>query len=93
MFERNSIGGAKENAVKSTRFTSFLLDAVLSLQDVALHQSPPLSSVQCCSAPGISLLLYDVILSPDLARLRGAYYNDKVRDLTRFCEINWTVVD
>ena len=39
------------------------LGVVRPLQDVTLHQSPPLSSVQCCPAPG-SVLLYDVVQPP-----------------------------
>ena len=44
-------------------FTSLHLGIVHPLYDVALHQCPPLSSVQCCPASG-GPLLYCVILPP-----------------------------
>ena len=50
-----------------TSVSSTLIYPVLSIhpvQDAALHQCPPLSSIQCCPAPGSSPLLCHVILSP-----------------------------
>ena len=45
---------------------------VFPLQDVALHQSPLLSSVQCCPAPD-SYLLYDIILPSSAWSSSGSF--------------------